>query len=220
MTNLRTTACVSLFLLTAGGAWLSAPAAAQEQELPKLSTEQIIERLDTSRGGPPPEIRTRGLRPGGDAEAERPSAGPAATQPTPAAAAQTGSAVASTQEGAGSGRVDMQIQFGYDSAELTPEARADLDRLGAALASDRLEGFAFKVAGHTDAAGPEDYNMQLSKRRAQSVVDYLSSRYGIEPSRLQSEGWGETSLYDASNPRAGINRRVEIINVGQATAAR
>ncbi len=68
------------------------------------------------------------------------------------------------------------------------------------------------IVGHTDASGSDQYNMTLSQRRAKSVSQYLVSELGIDPSRLQSIGEGETKLKNKSNPRSADNRRVEVVN--------
>jgi len=110
--------------------------------------------------------------------------------------------------------ISFQIEFEFDSAELTPSARAQLDELAEALNSTQLAPFAFQINGHTDAVGPESYNETLSSRRAEAVKDYLMSRHGISAARLEARGLGERALLDASNPDAAVNRRVEIVNLG------
>lgn len=110
--------------------------------------------------------------------------------------------------------ISFQIEFEFDSAELTPSAREQLDELAEALNSTQLAPFAFQINGHTDAVGPESYNETLSSRRAEAVRDYLTSRHGITAARLEARGLGERALLDASNPDAAVNRRVEIVNMG------
>lgn len=79
--------------------------------------------------------------------------------------------------------------FSFDRAELTEAGRAALD---AALAeTDGAQALRLRVAGHTDAIGPDDYNQGLSERRAQAVADYLSAQ-GLDPARIQVVGYGET----------------------------
>ena len=111
------------------------------------------------------------------------------------------------------GRIDdIKVMFEFDSAVLTPEAKTELDKYGQALAKDALASDSFLIAGHTDAAGSDDYNMDLSKRRAASVVRYLESSHGISSDRLASEGYGETKLANSADPMSHLNRRVEIVN--------
>jgi OOP family OmpA-OmpF porin len=112
--------------------------------------------------------------------------------------------------------VNVRVEFEFDSAELTPGARQVLDELGSALVSDELQAFRFRIVGHTDAVGTEQYNLQLSERRARAVENYLASRFGIGRDRLQSYGVGMNVLLDPDNPENAINRRVEITNLGRA----
>lgn len=110
--------------------------------------------------------------------------------------------------------MDFAVEFQLGSATLTPDAMTVLDQLGQALSSETLAPFAFKIAGHTDAAGPETFNLQLSEQRARAVEDYLTARFGIDRRRLNTVGMGESALLDAGNPFSQQNRRVEITNIG------
>lgn len=65
------------------------------------------------------------------------------------------------------------------------------------------------VEGHTDSIGSEEYNMELSVRRANSVKDYLVETHDINPDRLEANGAGESKLIDPLNPKAALNRRVQ-----------
>ncbi|HEY1360865.1 MAG TPA: tetratricopeptide repeat protein [Xanthobacteraceae bacterium] len=109
--------------------------------------------------------------------------------------------------------VDLYVNFGYDSADLTSDARITLDRLGAALRDSRLDRFGFLIAGHTDAKGSADYNQGLSERRADAVRRYLISQHGIASARLSSIGYGSSQLLDPTRPEDGVNRRVRVVNV-------
>jgi outer membrane protein OmpA-like peptidoglycan-associated protein len=110
--------------------------------------------------------------------------------------------------------ISLQILFGYDSDILTEDSKKQLDPIGKALVSGELKGFNFKIEGHTDIIGSEDYNKDLSRRRAMSVKQYLIDTYGIAPSALEIEGKGEEGLADAANPTSEANRRVRIISLG------
>ena len=111
--------------------------------------------------------------------------------------------------------IDLHIPFEYNSDKLTTEAMLTLKRLGAALKDPRLSGYRFKIAGHTDAKGSAEYNQKLSERRAAAVRNYLEFQYDIEPDRIETVGFGKTQLLDLSKPEDGINRRVQVINVGE-----
>ncbi|MER8882996.1 OmpA family protein [Mesorhizobium sp. M0816] len=108
--------------------------------------------------------------------------------------------------------VQVQVVFGYDSADLTKDTRESLNMLIRALQDERLLKFSFIVGGYTDSRGNEAYNDSLSLRRAHSVRDYLTSQGGINPNRLIAMGYGERILADPDHPEAEKNRRVLVIN--------
>ena len=111
--------------------------------------------------------------------------------------------------------VDLDIRFEFDSDVLLPEARAQLDALGGALSSGPLSHYRFKIVGHTDGVGEDDYNLSLSDRRARSVKSYLVGNYSIPSGRLVEVGMGEQELKNTEDPEAPENRRVEVINLGE-----
>lgn len=113
--------------------------------------------------------------------------------------------------------LDLTVYFAYDSAFLTPAARQQLSLLGRALQSPELSGHRYLIAGHTDARGPDGYNVDLSYRRAWAVKRFLMRHFRISSWRLEVVGWGERYLRDPMRPYDGINRRVEVtlIDSGQ-----
>ena len=106
--------------------------------------------------------------------------------------------------------VDLAVFYEFDSANLTPQAKALLTDLGRALTSSRLSGSIFLLAGHTDAKGSKPYNQNLSERRAVEARRFLVENFGIRPDRLIVVGFGEEYLADPARPNDPINRRVEI----------
>lgn len=102
---------------------------------------------------------------------------------------------------------DLLINFDKASAELTEDARQNLIEFSVALRNPKLASLHFAVDGFTDATGEDDYNLELSKRRAASVVAFLQSM-GVNDGMLLPRGWGETNfrMTDATDP---ANRRVE-----------
>jgi OOP family OmpA-OmpF porin len=111
--------------------------------------------------------------------------------------------------------VALDIKFGLNSAELTPEAKDVIKQLGTAMASDQLSGFHFALEGHTDSTGTRDKNIALSQKRAESVRQYLVQNFHIAPDRLNAVGKGPDEPLDAANPASPVNRRVQIVNLGQ-----
>ena len=71
------------------------------------------------------------------------------------------------------------------------------------------------LAGHTDAVGGEEYNQDLSNRRADSVKRYLTEKFGLPADTLVTAGYGKTRLKNANNPSAAENRRVEVVNMAE-----
>lgn len=105
--------------------------------------------------------------------------------------------------------------FEFDKDTLTPKAQAALESV-LTLYKD-YAGTNIKVVGHTDAKGSNDYNLDLSKRRASSVKEWFKTA-GIDASLLTTKGYGETKPV-AENTKNGkdhpegraLNRRVEIV---------
>ena len=114
------------------------------------------------------------------------------------------------------GRIDLEILFDYDSANIDPGSVKQLIILGEALNDAELADARIVIAGHTDAAGSDAYNSDLSLRRARAVYDFLVNYAGVDAGRLVPEGYGERLLKFPDAPQSGQNRRVEIINLGEA----
>ncbi len=110
--------------------------------------------------------------------------------------------------------IGYAIQFGFDSAELLPAAKPYLDELGKMMNLERLSSASLVVEGHTDAIGSEDYNLDLSLRRAQAVAGYLAKAHRIDPNRLVTQGRGESRPLPDRAPTDGQNRRVQFGGLG------
>ncbi len=93
--------------------------------------------------------------------------------------------------------------------------QSQLAELGKALNSAELSIFRINITGHTDGVGSDAYNMDLSNRRAATVVSYLSNQLDINPSRLTSAGMGKRELKLPAEPENGANRRVEVTQIGE-----
>src|SRR5215475_12907693 len=76
-------------------------------------------------------------------------------------------------------KIDLEIQFDYNSADIAKGSVQSVQELGKALSDASLKGSTFVVAGHTDAIGGEAYNQDLSERRADTIKKYLTEKYGI-----------------------------------------
>jgi outer membrane protein OmpA-like peptidoglycan-associated protein len=118
-------------------------------------------------------------------------------------------------------KIDLEINFDYNSDRISARSLASVQALGRALANPELKGSTFIVAGHTDAAGSDSYNQDLSERRADSIKRYLVEKSGIAAADLVTVGYGKTKLKDPANPLAEGNRRVQVVNTeNKATASK
>ncbi len=109
--------------------------------------------------------------------------------------------------------ISLQVQFTFDSAELMPQGKRQLDQLAMALNNKVLLKSGFQLGGHTDRVGDADYNIKLSLARAEAVKAYLAEVHGVSATRLQSIGYGFSRLADPAHPTAAVNRRVEVRRV-------
>lgn len=116
-------------------------------------------------------------------------------------------------------KVNLDINFEYNSAALTPRAEPQLRDLGTALSDAELAGSIIMLGGHTDAKGGDDFNQRLSERRAETVKRFLVRNYRIPADNLISAGYGKSRLKNPANPFASENRRVEIVNMAERDEA-
>ncbi|MDB5604182.1 MAG: outer membrane protein OmpA [Bradyrhizobium sp.] len=115
--------------------------------------------------------------------------------------------------------IDLEINFDYNSADISAKSLPSVQALGRALTNPDLKGSTFIVAGYTDAAGGEAYNQDLSERRADSIKRYLTDKFGIVGTDLVTVGYGKSKLKDPSQPLAEVNRRVQVVNMANKTTA-
>ena len=101
------------------------------------------------------------------------------------------------------------VNFDFDKATLRPDALPILDDAVAVMR--RYPEIKVEIAGHTDSVGTDEYNLDLSDRRARAVMDYFVSK-GVDPGRLSSKGYGESAPLTGNETAAGRaqNRRVEM----------
>ena len=159
------------------------------------------------------------LRPGGISGAAR-GIRPAATPPQAVSNRTPGAAPSAAPPPVAAGirnappvsAVDLSVPFAFDSAELTAPVREQLGALATALKDPALAGTRFRIAGHTDAQGGDEYNQALSERRAEAARRFLVDQ-GVEAARLSAMGFGRRDLYDPANPTAAANRRVQVVRV-------
>ncbi len=108
--------------------------------------------------------------------------------------------------------------FGFDSAELSEDARAVIDERIQTLRGQARLTSAMRIEGYTDNVGPEAYNLALSQRRAQAVADYIVSQsYNVTASDIEVVGMGESNpvASNATPEGRAENRRVVIMAEGE-----
>ena len=133
------------------------------------------------------------------APAPAPAAAPVAPAPAPAPAPLAAQKVTYAAD----------AFFDFDKSVLKPEGRAKLDDLVSKIQGINLE--VIIAVGHTDSVGSDAYNQGLSERRASAVRAVLVNQYGVESSRVQAVGYGESRPVadNATADGRAINRRVE-----------
>ena len=109
----------------------------------------------------------------------------------------------------------VEVEFDFNSAVIKPSSYRTVGAIADALHNPILLGYGFLVIGHTDSVGGREYNIGLSQRRAEAIVTALVNPFGVNPAVLQPVGLGEEQLRDPQHPTSGVNRRVQLINVGK-----
>jgi outer membrane protein OmpA-like peptidoglycan-associated protein len=106
------------------------------------------------------------------------------------------------------------ITFEFGSARLEPGSIEQLRNLGIALNQLTTAEAKLLIEGHTDKKGTRAYNDELSKRRADTVKDYLVKEMGVSADKLETVGKGFSEPANSKNPYAPENRRVVVVNIG------
>jgi outer membrane protein OmpA-like peptidoglycan-associated protein len=105
---------------------------------------------------------------------------------------------------------NVSVTFGFDKAVLSKDDQAQLDSFAAQLGTQK--SYILEVTGGTDSTGPAQYNYELSQRRADAVVQYLASKYGVAAHRFYLIGIGKDKEVAPNTTAEGRkqNRRVEV----------
>lgn len=115
--------------------------------------------------------------------------------------------------------IPEEALFAFDKAELTADGKKNIEEYRKQLRPEIAEAYAGIIIGHTDSTGRAEYNLGLSKRRAQAVSDYLVST-GVDANKLRVIGRGEEAPIASNETSDGRaqNRRVEIIAIAEPRA--
>ena len=109
----------------------------------------------------------------------------------------------------------VTVEFDFNSASIKPSSYRTVGAIADALHNPILLGYGFLVIGHTDSVGGRQYNLGLSQRRAEALRAALIDPFGVNPGALEAVGLGEEQLLDPKHPTSGVNRRVQLVNVGK-----
>jgi OmpA-OmpF porin, OOP family len=106
---------------------------------------------------------------------------------------------------------NVTVQFKFDSAKLTDDARAQLDQMATGQVGS-LKRYFVAIQGYTDSSGSVEHNLDLSRRRAEAVQTYLVSQHNMPVYRIQIVGLGKDKPVDEGKGRQARekNRRVEV----------
>jgi outer membrane protein OmpA-like peptidoglycan-associated protein len=145
-----------------------------------------------------------------EAQSPRGSGSPASSQAAPAGSGGGGQQIEQELKQKGQAEV-YGIYFDFASDKIKPESEPVLREIADAL--NHNPAWKLRVEGHTDNIGGDDYNMDLSQRRAEAVKLALVSRYRIAAGRLTPQGFGATRPKESNDTLAGRarNRRVELV---------
>ena len=116
-------------------------------------------------------------------------------------------------------KIDLEINFEYNSADISAKSLPSVQALGRALTNADLKGSTFVVAGHTDAAGGDAYNQDLSERRSDAIKRYLVDKFSLNGADLVTVGYGKSKLKDPGQPMSEVNRRVQVVNMENKSTA-
>lgn len=189
---------------------------------PKVKTRSI--QFDDGGAAPPPPQQAQPAAAPPPAAYQPPPQQQAAPAPKPAAQPPRHKAAAAPppqqapqqappqQMAVSEQAVGFPINFDLGSANIRSESIPFLESIAGVMAKD--PSIRLLVEGHTDASGNYMKNLDLSRARAYSVMNYLVSHFGIQPQRLQAMGKGPMEPLDTGNPYSASNRRVQFRAIG------
>jgi peptidoglycan-associated lipoprotein len=107
---------------------------------------------------------------------------------------------------------DEKVKFGFDTADLSPEAQAAVDEFAAKI-KEQNQNVYIEIQGHTDNVGSKKYNEELGLLRAESVRRYLNQKHGFPLHKINVISYGESVAIADNSTRSGRsqNRRVALV---------
>jgi len=110
--------------------------------------------------------------------------------------------------------IELKIEFDLNRADIRPQFHKQLKKV-----ADFMKEYpetTVRIEGHTDNAGPDQYNLQLSQKRAESVRQYLINNFSIAPKRLSAKGFGESRPIASNATREGRRKNRRVVAVVSA----
>ena len=114
--------------------------------------------------------------------------------------------------------ITLLIEFDFDKAVVKPVYHNPIEKL-----ANFMKAYPDKnveLEGHTDSIGPDDYNMKLSKRRAESVKKYLVEKFGITASKIGTLGYGESAPVATNDTEDGRQKNRRVVAIVEATVTK
>src|ERR1700731_810214 len=105
---------------------------------------------------------------------------------------------------------ETSVKFGFNRDNLTQQAKDALDQMAGSISTTK--GYIITLEGSTDSVGSAEYNYDLSQRRANSVIQYLASKYNVPAHKIYVIGLGKDKPVETNKTKAGRadNRRVDV----------
>jgi outer membrane protein OmpA-like peptidoglycan-associated protein len=214
-----------LFLLLCGSLAIPAAVSSQEPAPAPASPEDFVcafagdcadeaaeEETPARAPGAPRITATRGFSLSTPEGASRPAARRPARRPGANQRRAGPSGAARPPAAAHGQRVNLSLAFASGSAKLTGDAVRQARVFGQALMLPQLANMRFRIEGHTDSIGSRAGNLDLSRRRAESVADFLVEM-GVPRDRLEVRGYGPDQPLAGTRASEPQNRRVEAVRV-------
>jgi outer membrane protein OmpA-like peptidoglycan-associated protein len=105
---------------------------------------------------------------------------------------------------------ETSVKFGFNKDNLTAQSKEALDQMAGSIATTK--GYIITLEGSTDSVGSAEYNYDLSQRRANSVIQYLATKYNVPAHKIYVIGLGKDKPVESNKTREGRadNRRVDV----------
>ena len=103
----------------------------------------------------------------------------------------------------------LHFEFDFDKSVVRPEHHKDAKMIADSL--NKYSEATAQLEGHTDRIGTDEYNMALSRRRAESVKAYVVEKFNIDPSRISTLGYGASMPVASNDTEAGRQRNRRVV---------